>query len=80
MARDHRSECVRQMQGQMHVHVPELDLPIPLLGHFFRDLLAAFLCLACLLLVDSCVSPLKPCRFCNRTSTAWSDLVADCGP
>jgi hypothetical protein len=28
------------MQGQMHVHVTEMDLPVPLLGHFFRHLLA----------------------------------------
>ncbi len=26
------------MQGQMHVHVTELDVPVPLLGHFFRQL------------------------------------------
>jgi hypothetical protein len=24
------------MQGQMHVHVTEMDPPVPLLGHFFR--------------------------------------------
>jgi hypothetical protein len=28
------------MQGQMHVHVAELGLPVPLLGHFFRQLRA----------------------------------------
>jgi hypothetical protein len=28
------------MQGQMHVHVTEIDLPVPLVGHFFRHLLA----------------------------------------
>jgi hypothetical protein len=26
------------MQGQMHVHVTELDPPVPLVGHFFRHL------------------------------------------
>ncbi|TKT06233.1 hypothetical protein E4U92_28350 [Streptomyces galbus] len=40
MARDHGFGCVHQMQGQMHVHVTEIDLPVPLLGHFFRHLLA----------------------------------------
>lgn len=24
------------MQGQMHVHVTEMDLPVPLVGQFFR--------------------------------------------
>jgi len=27
------------MQGQMHVHAPELDLPLLLLGHFFLHLI-----------------------------------------
>jgi hypothetical protein len=26
------------MQGQMHVHVTEMDLPVPLVGQFFRPL------------------------------------------
>jgi hypothetical protein len=40
VARDHGFGCVHQMQGQMHVHVTEIDLPVPLLGHFFRHLLS----------------------------------------
>ncbi|OQD52939.1 hypothetical protein BM536_033350 [Streptomyces phaeoluteigriseus] len=36
MARDHGFRCEGQMQGQMHVHVTEMDPPVPLLGHFFR--------------------------------------------
>ncbi|MFE7430852.1 hypothetical protein ACF1FX_13835 [Streptomyces sp. NPDC014646] len=31
----HRSECAEQMQGQMHVHAPDLSDPVPVLGHFF---------------------------------------------
>jgi hypothetical protein len=30
------------MQGQMHVHVTEMDLPVPLVGQFFRRLRAVF--------------------------------------
>ncbi|WP_274561113.1 hypothetical protein [Streptomyces spiramyceticus] len=37
---DHGSECVRQMQGQMHVHVPDLSDPVPVLAHFFHPLLS----------------------------------------
>ncbi|OQR64707.1 hypothetical protein B6E66_07005 [Streptomyces maremycinicus] len=40
MARDHGFGCALRMQGQMHVHVTEMDPPVPLLGHFFRQLLA----------------------------------------
>ncbi|RDD89505.1 hypothetical protein DVZ84_11090 [Streptomyces parvulus] len=36
MVRDHGFGCVPQMQGQMHVHVTEMDLPVPLVGQFFR--------------------------------------------
>ncbi|AYN40119.1 hypothetical protein D9753_15710 [Streptomyces dangxiongensis] len=35
----HGFGCVEQMQGQMHVHVTEMRLPVPLLGHFFCHLL-----------------------------------------
>ncbi|KYK16755.1 hypothetical protein EF913_09810 [Streptomyces sp. WAC04189] len=38
MVRDHGFGCVPQMQGQMHVHVTEMDLPVPLVGQFFRPL------------------------------------------
>jgi hypothetical protein len=30
------------MQGQMHVHVTEIDLPVPLVGQFFRHLRPSF--------------------------------------
>jgi hypothetical protein len=30
------------MQGQMHVHVTEMDLPVPLVGQFFRHLRLPF--------------------------------------
>ncbi|MEW5354624.1 hypothetical protein E0E62_19545 [Streptomyces sp. 16-176A] len=36
MVRDHGFGCAQQMQGQMHVHVTELDPHVPLVGHFFR--------------------------------------------
>ncbi len=31
------------MQGQMHVHVTEMDLPVPLVGQFFRHLRLPFI-------------------------------------
>jgi hypothetical protein len=31
------------MQGQMHVHVTEMDLPVPLVGQFFRHLRLLFM-------------------------------------
>jgi hypothetical protein len=31
------------MQGQMHVHVTEMDLPVPLVGQFFRHLRLLFI-------------------------------------
>ncbi|TQE18935.1 hypothetical protein Sipo8835_03680 [Streptomyces ipomoeae] len=40
VARDHGFRCVQQMQGQMHVHAPEMDPTVPLPGHFFRPLVA----------------------------------------
>ncbi|MZE49390.1 hypothetical protein GTY49_42080 [Streptomyces sp. SID5477] len=33
------------MQGQMHVHVTEMDLPVPLVGQFFRHLRPFFMSL-----------------------------------
>ncbi|POX55712.1 hypothetical protein C3489_08980 [Streptomyces sp. Ru71] len=39
MARDHGFGCAHQMQGQMHVHVTEMDAPVPLVGHFFCHVL-----------------------------------------
>ncbi|CAM5251788.1 hypothetical protein STENM223S_04772 [Streptomyces tendae] len=48
------------MQGQMHVHVTEMDLPVPLVGQFFRHLRLLFISLdgrfrstACMILHDS---------------------------
>ncbi|QIP71809.1 hypothetical protein EZV63_19775 [Streptomyces sp. VN1] len=38
MVRDHAFGSAPQMQGQMHVHVTEMDLPVPLVGQFFRHL------------------------------------------
>ncbi|TWV52007.1 hypothetical protein FRZ03_11585 [Streptomyces misionensis] len=38
MARHHGFGWEEQMQGQMHVHVTEMDKPVPLLGHFFCHL------------------------------------------
>jgi hypothetical protein len=35
VARHHGFGSEEQMQGQMHVHVTEIALPVPLLGHFF---------------------------------------------
>ncbi|AQS68369.1 hypothetical protein B1H29_16790 [Streptomyces pactum] len=43
MVRDHGFGCVPQMQGQMHVHVTEMDLPVPLVGQFFRHLRPLFI-------------------------------------
>ncbi|CAB42775.1 hypothetical protein GTY87_17470 [Streptomyces sp. SID7813] len=43
MVRDHGFGCVPQMQGQMHVHVTEMDLPVPLVGQFFRHLRLPFI-------------------------------------
>ncbi|TLS42129.1 hypothetical protein FE633_32670 [Streptomyces montanus] len=60
---DHGSECAEQMQGQMHVHVPQLDLPVPLLAHIFRRLLAVFLPLAGLLLASSGAGTLRVLPF-----------------
>ncbi|MYS55966.1 hypothetical protein GTW46_38960 [Streptomyces sp. SID6013] len=31
------------MQGQMHVQVTEMDLPVPLVGQFFRHLRLLFI-------------------------------------
>ncbi len=31
------------MQGQMHVHVTEMDLPVPLVGQFFRHFRLPFI-------------------------------------
>ncbi|AZM76420.1 hypothetical protein D1J63_16660 [Streptomyces sp. KPB2] len=39
---DHGFGCVPQMQGQMHVQVTEMDLPVPLVGQFFRHLRLIF--------------------------------------
>ncbi|NEY34953.1 hypothetical protein GTU99_22620 [Streptomyces sp. PRKS01-65] len=33
---DHGFRCADQMQGQMHVHVTEMDPPAPLVGQFFH--------------------------------------------
>jgi hypothetical protein len=33
------------MQGQMHVQVTEMDLPVPLVGQFFRHLRLLFMSL-----------------------------------
>jgi hypothetical protein len=48
------------MQGQMHVHVTEMDLPVPLVGQFFRHLRppparrgGGFQADACMILCDS---------------------------
>ncbi|GAA0615751.1 hypothetical protein GCM10010394_52200 [Streptomyces crystallinus] len=32
---DHGSECPLLMQGQMHVHVPDLSNPVVIVAHFF---------------------------------------------
>jgi hypothetical protein len=39
MVSDARCRC----KVQMHVQVTELDVPVPLLGHFFRHLLSRYL-------------------------------------
>ncbi|RZB17972.1 hypothetical protein StrepF001_19565 [Streptomyces sp. F001] len=80
MARDHGFGCLQQMQGQMHVHATELAPPVPLVGHFFRQLRAVRLSSACPLLPPTVAESSASFRLCNRTSTARSVLVADCGP
>ncbi|AWT44644.1 hypothetical protein DMT42_21680 [Streptomyces actuosus] len=91
MARDHGFGCAQQMQGQMHVHVTELDPPVPLLGHFFRHLLVQVppspysfptrsRPVPCPGGVRYRTDPSPSFRLCNRASTARSVLVADFGP
>ncbi|AWW38360.1 hypothetical protein DN051_18260 [Streptomyces cadmiisoli] len=80
MARDHGFGCVQQMQGQMHVHVTELDPPVPLGGHFFRRLHTPLCRHPAHSFAERSPESLASFRLCNRTSTARSVLVADCGP
>jgi hypothetical protein len=54
------------MQGQMHVHVTEMDLPVPLLGQFFRHLLAFSL-------------PSLPCFLVHPGADHWLDSVSVTG-
>jgi hypothetical protein len=45
------------MQGQMHVHVTEMDLPVPLVGQFFRHLRPLFISRGGHFLTVPCVIP-----------------------
>ncbi|PNG18390.1 hypothetical protein C1J00_31385 [Streptomyces cahuitamycinicus] len=80
MVRDHGFGCVQQMQGQMHVQVTGMSCPVPLVGQFFRHLRVPLWPFICLLLTHTRERRPSRFRFRNRTSTARSVLVADCGP